>query len=98
VETNVKNFLVLHYGFVKPTPEEMDEWNKWFESIVDKQVDRRHLPVGREISQSGVKELPLARDSITGYTIIKAKNLDEAGKIAQQCPFVDSTRVYEIMD
>ncbi len=27
----MKNFLILHYGFEMPTPEEMDAWNKWFE-------------------------------------------------------------------
>jgi hypothetical protein len=93
----MKKFLVLHYGFVKPTPEEMGAWNKWFESIADIQVERGHLPGGREISHLGVKDLPFGRDSITGYTMIKAENLDEAEKIAQECPFVDSTRVYEIM-
>ena len=93
----MKNFLILHYGFIKPTAEEMADWNKWFEAIADRQVERGHFPAGREISGSGVKELPLGRDSITGYTIIKAENMDEAAKIAEQCPFVDSTRVYEIM-
>jgi hypothetical protein len=92
----VKHFLILHYGFEKPTPEEMGAWNKWFELITDKQVERGHLPGGREISASGTKDLPFGRDSLTGYTIIKAENLDEAEKIAQGCPFVDSTRVYEI--
>ena len=92
----MKNYLLLHYGFDKPTPEEMGAWSKWFESIADKQVDRGYLPGGREISQSGVKDLPFGRDSLTGYTVIMAENLDEAEKIARQCPFIDSTRVYEI--
>jgi hypothetical protein len=97
-ETDVKNYLLLHYGFEKPTPEEMDAWNKWFESIADKQVDRGGFHQGgREISHSGTKDLPFAKDSITGYTIIKAENLDEAEQIAQECPIVASTRVYEIM-
>lgn len=92
----MKHFLILHYGFEKPTPEEMALWNKWFESIAGRQVDRGHLPGGREFSHSGTKELPFARDSITGYTVIGAEDLDEAASIAQECPFVDSTRVYEI--
>jgi len=92
----VNNYLILHYGFEKPTPEEMGAWNKWFESIADRQVDRAHLPGGREILHSGTKDLPLAKDSITGYTVIQAENLDEAEKIAQGCPIVASTRVYEI--
>ena len=93
----MKNYLILHYGFKKPTPEEMAAWNKWFESIADRQVEKGHLPGGREISHSGTKDLPFARDSITGYTVIKAENLDDAAKVTQECPIVDSTRVYEIM-
>ena len=92
----MKNYLILHYGFEKPTPEEMDAWNKWFGSIADKQVDMGGLRGGREISNSGTRELPFAKNSITGYTVIKAENLDEAEKIAQECPFVASTRIYEI--
>ncbi len=96
-ERDVKNFLVLHYGFEKPTPEEMGAWNKWFESIADKEVERGHLPGGREISHAGTKDLPMAKDSITGFMVIKAEDLDDAEKIAQGCPIVASTRVYEIM-
>lgn len=90
------SYLVLHYGFEKPSPEDMGAWNNWFESIADKQIDRGHFPVGREISHSGTRELPFAKDSITGYTIIEAESLDEAEKTVQQCPIVASTRIYEI--
>jgi len=96
-ERGVKDFLILHYGFEKPTPEEMGSWNKWFESITDKQVVRGHFPGGREISPAGTKDLPLAQDSITGYTVIRAEDLDNAEEIAKGCPIVASTRVYEIM-
>ncbi len=92
----MKNFIILHYGFEKPTPEEMGAWNKWFESIADTQVDKGGLSGGREISHSGTKDLLFGKDSLTGYTIIKAENLDEAVKIAGECPVVASTRVYEI--
>lgn len=95
--TDVKNYLLLHYGFEKPTPEIMSAWGKWFESIADKMVDGGHFPGGREISHSGTKDLPMTKESITGYSIIKAESLDEAEKIAQGCPIIASTRVYEIM-
>jgi hypothetical protein len=88
--------MIFHYGFERPTPEEMGAWNSWFESIADRQVDRGGLRGGREISRSGTTDLPFAKDSITGYTVIEAANLDEAEKIAQDCPIVASTRVYEI--
>lgn len=93
----MKNYLILHVGFEKPTPEQMTAWNAWFESIADKQVGRGGLRGGREIVHSGTNDLPLAQDSITGYTIITAENLDEAEQIAQRCPVVVSTQIYEIM-
>ena len=92
----MKNFLVLHYGFERPTPEQMAEWNAWFESIAERQVDRAHLPGGCELSPSGRRDLPMAEDSITGYTVIEAESLDEAEEVARGCPIVASTRVYEI--
>lgn len=92
----MKNYLILHYGFEKPTAEEMEAWNKWFELIADRQVDRGGLRDGRAINKSGTEKLPFAKDSVTGYTIIQADDLDEAEKFAKKCPIVASTRVYEI--
>lgn len=92
----MKNYLILHFGFVMPTPEDMEKWNAWFASIADRKVSMAHLPFGREITHSRIKDLPMAEDSITGYTVIQAKDLDEATEIAKACPIVASTRVYEI--
>lgn len=35
----MKRFMLLSYGFEKPTPEIIGAWGKWFESIVDKLAD-----------------------------------------------------------
>lgn len=95
-EDAMKNFIILHYGFEKPTEDDMAAWNNWFESIEDRQVDRGGLRGGRELSHAGTKDLPFGKDSITGYTLIEAENLDEAEEVARNCPIVASTRVYEI--
>ncbi|RME76245.1 MAG: hypothetical protein D6784_06245 [Chloroflexi bacterium] len=92
----MKQFMILHYGFRPPTPEEMDAWHRWFDLVAGRQVDRGGLRGGREILPTETRELPFAADSITGYTIIQAESLDEAEEIARQCPIVASTRVYEI--
>lgn len=92
----MNKFLILHYGFERPTPEEMGEWNNWFESIADRQIERGHFPGGREFTNDGSTDLPFGKDSITGYTMIQAESLDEAAEIAQKCPIVASTRVYEV--
>ncbi len=93
----MKRFLILHYGFEKPSEADMARWMQWFEALGDQQLERGHLPAGKEISSAGTKDLPFGRDSITGYTLIQADDLDAAEEIAAGCPFVDATRVYEIM-
>ncbi len=94
----MKKFLFLHYGFETPTKEIEEAWGKWFASIADKIVDSGSpLKGGREISRTGTKELSLGKESLTGYSIIKADNLDDAEKIAKGCPMITSVRVYEAM-
>ena len=93
----MKKFMFLHYGFENPTPEIEEAWGKWFASIADRMVDSGSpFKRGREISRAGAKELPLGMDSLTGYTIISADDLDEAAKIATGSPMIKSIRVYEM--
>jgi hypothetical protein len=94
----MKKFVIFHYGYETPTPDIMEAWSKWFASLGDKMVDPGSpLGPGREISPSGTKELPVGKESLTGYTIINAKSLDEAEKIAKDCPMITRVRVYEAM-
>ena len=93
----MKRFMLLHFGFEKPTPEIMAAWNKWFESVADRTVEHGGLRDGRELSQSGTKDLPMGIDAITGYSIITAESLEDAERIAGENPFIASIRVYEIM-
>jgi len=94
----VKRYMFLMFGFEKPTPEIMDAWGKWFASVADKTVDQGGFHgAAREISTAGTKDLPMGMESITGYTIINAENLEEAEKLAQSNPYIASIRIYEIM-
>ena len=93
----MKRFMLLHFGFEKPTPEIMAAWTKWFESVADRTVDQGGFHGGaREVSSSGTTDLPMGMDSITGYSIINAESLDDAEAIARDNPFVASIRIYEI--
>jgi hypothetical protein len=76
----VKKFLLLHYGFEQPTPEVMEAWGKWLESIADVNLDQGGFAAGREIC----------------YNVIEAESLDDAERIAGENPFISSIRVYEI--
>ena len=92
----MKKFMLLHFGFEQPTPEIMAAWGKWFESIADVQVAQGGFSGGREISRDGTTDLPWGPESITGYNIIEAEDLDAAVEIAQGNPFIASIRIYEI--
>lgn len=92
----MKKYVMLHYGFEKPTPEIMAAWGKWFEAIKPHIAEMGGFGQGREISKKGTKDLPLGLDSITGFTIVNAASLDEAEQIARGNPFISSIRVYEV--
>ncbi len=92
----MKKFMFLHFGFENPTPEIMQSWKAWFDSIAEKQVEQGGFNGGREISKNGVKELEWDMDCITGYNIIEAEDFEAAEKIAQTNPFISSIRVYEL--
>jgi len=97
-ESPVKRFMLLHYGFQKPTPEIMAAWKEWFESVAEISADNGGFHgAAREIADSGTQDLPMGMDSITGYSIINAEGIEEAEKIAEANPFIASIRVYEIM-
>lgn len=94
----MKRFMLLMYGFEKPTPEIMQAWKAWFASVADITVDQGGFHGGaREISDAGTIDLPMGMDSITGYSIIEAESLEAAEKIAQANPYIASIRVYEVM-
>lgn len=92
----MKRFMLMHCGFVKPSPEDMEAWGRWFESIADRQVDQAGFAGGREISSSGTRDLPWGLDSITGFNIVEAESLDDAEQLAKTCPFVTSIQIYEL--
>ena len=92
----MKKFMILHFGFEHPTPEIMEAWGQWFKSIADLQVDQGGFSGGREISKAGTKDFPWGMESITGFIVIEADDLDAAEKIAQGNPYIASVRVYEI--
>ena len=92
----MKKFVLLTIGYTQPTPEIMESWMQWFKSIEDKIVDQIGLGNGKEVTKNAITELPMDKDAITGYLVINAEKIDEAIKIAQSCPMITSTKVYEV--
>lgn len=94
----MKKFVLIHIGFKTPTQEIMEAWNIWFNSIKDKNIENLGFGLGKEISNDGTRELARDLNAITGYSIINAENMDEAEKIAKDCPFITGIRIYEEME
>ena len=94
----MKKFVLLHYGFVTPTPEIMEAWTDWHASIGDRLVEMcGPFAPGVEITRTGVNELAGGLEAMTGYSVIHADSMDAAVEIAKACPSITSVRVYEVM-
>ena len=93
----MKRFVILHYGFEKPTPQIMEGWNAWFAELGDRMKDQGHFPHGVELSHNGRSALSLGPDAITGFNVIEAESMEEAEALAAKNPFIKAIRVYEVM-
>lgn len=94
----MNRYMLLHLGFEPPTPEIMEAWGQWFQSVADRTEENGGFhAAAREISADGVSDLPMGPDSITGYSIIRAESIDEAEQLASGNPFIKSIRIYEIV-
>jgi hypothetical protein len=98
------NFVLEYYNNGTngaPAEESAAAWGKWFGGIGDKLVDAGNpfAPAGKAVEKSGVTTIE--NHPATGYTIVKAGNIDEAVEIAKSCPVLDepegAVRVYETL-
>lgn len=92
----MKRYMLLHVGFETPTADLMARWKAWFEAVASNTVENVGLRAAREITKEGAKDLPWGKDSLTGYTIVNAADLDAAEALARTNPFVTSVRIYEL--
>jgi hypothetical protein len=88
----VPNYLLAYHGGGMPeTPEEiarvMAAWGAWYGKLGPAIVDGGN-PVGqaKSIASNGAVSDGGGANPITGYTIIKADNLDGAVELARDCP------------
>lgn len=98
------NFLYVYYGgMMAETTEEqkksMDAWMGWFGKMGKAVVDAgAPTQPGKIVSKSGVKTT--GANPVTGYSIVKADNLDAAVAMAKGCPSIPDggkVAVYELM-
>lgn len=99
------NYLFVYYGDMgmAATPAEqkksMDAWMGWFGKMGKAVVDGGSpTKPGKIVSKSGAKAI--SANPVTGYTIIKAANLNAAVVMAKGCPSIPEdgqVAVYEIL-
>lgn len=90
-------FVLVTVGFTPPTSEIMASWKDWFSSIKEYLIEQVGLRNGRKVTPEGIAELPMDPEAITGYVIIEVDSMEKAVEIAQRCPMITSTLVYELM-
>lgn len=89
------NYVFAYHGGSMPeTPEEgakvMAAWNDWYGSMGDSVVDGG-APVGmsKTVSAKGTADDGGA-NPLSGYTVVKADNIEAACEMAKGCPMVVS--------
>jgi hypothetical protein len=92
----MKKFLMLSYGYIEPTPEVVASWMAWFEKVAGSIVDSGN-PLGncREITKTGSRDLTPAMGAAGGYSILSADSMEDAERLLEGCPIIDSVRLYE---
>jgi len=97
------NYLLVYHGGAMPeTPEEnakvMKAWTDWFGVLGDKLVDGGN-PVSqtRTIATDGSVS-DGASNRATGYSVIKADNLDAALSLAKGCPVLGGGASIEVAE
>jgi len=103
----VSQFVFLYREDKTPSPKEMqDRMAKclaWFNDL----RENGHLAAyghplnrtdGRVVRKADVADGPYAetKDIVIGFSVIEAKDLDEATKLANACPLVDAGCLIEI--
>ena len=99
----MENYLFVYYGGkMASTPAElkksMDDWENWFKNQEQAVIETGNPTIpGKLVNKRGVKAL--SGKIVTGYSIFKADNIDEAIAIAKTSPQIDNGEIaiYPIM-
>lgn len=89
------NFIIAYVGGKQPeTPEagaaHMEKWKVWLGDLGDTVVNPG-TPLGpsKIVSSNGVSDNSGSESRLTGFSIVKADDIDAAVEIAKACPFLE---------
>lgn len=95
--------LAYHGGGMPETEKEQKRvlaaWGKWYQKLGKAVVDGGN-PIGqaKTVASTGRVTRGGGKNPITGYTIISAKDMDTAAKLASGCPIRKSGGSIEVCE
>jgi hypothetical protein len=105
----MSEYVFLYRGAERPTsPQEMQQimqkWMTWMQDLTRKghikDKGQPLEPTGKVVrgSQKTVTDGPFAetKDLVGGYTLIEAKDLDEAAELSKGCPIFERNGFVEV--
>ncbi|MCG8571680.1 MAG: YciI family protein [Spirochaetes bacterium] len=101
----MSKYIIAYHGGKNPsTPEEgakgMEKWQAWITNLGDAIINPgTPLSMNKTVSKTGISD-PDESQSLSGYTIVQAENMDKALQMAQSCPFLEmgTLEVAQVME
>lgn len=100
------SFMIAYYGGNQPSSKEegmaqMGKWKAWVEGLGDTIVNPgTPLPVSKIVTSSSVED-DNDPNSMKGFAVVKAENIEAAIEIAKSDPFLENggtIRVSQMME
>ena len=92
----MKKFLFIYNASPEQGSDSMDDWMAWFQSICEHLVDVGNpIHGGTLVKGQNVSELSSFDDLVGGYSLINAKDIEEAAGLAKSCPNAAGIRIFE---
>jgi hypothetical protein len=94
----MKKFVLIYHGYDTSTPDVVAARNDWIRRRAVSFADfGNSFGPGRQITNATTIELSLLSNPASGYSIVKAENIDAAEQLLEGCPIVDSVNLYEAL-
>lgn len=97
----MERFMIAYYGGNQPRSKEegmaqMEQWKSWVRSLGDAIVNPgTPLPISKLVTSSSVED-DHDPDSMKGFAVVQAENVDAAVKIAQSDPFLKNGGIIRV--
>ncbi len=97
------DYIIAYHGGEKPeSPEEgaknMAKWKAWVEDLGDAVINPgTPLDKSKTVSSSGVTD-DGGPNPLSGFSMVKAGNMDAALEMAKACPFLETGGTLEVAE